>query len=94
MLCGNVLDLSNFTVSTLSPAVLYHLICMSSVCMFCSPKISLATHAFLPFRIIILNVVFPERKYKKYLIQLYEVYGNEQIKFCSGLLTLCVIAVV
>ena len=97
MLCGNVLGLSNFTVSSLSPCSRSCTISsnMYVKCVYVLPsKIGLATHAFLPFGNIILNLVFPERKYKKYLIQVYEIYDNEQTRFCSGLLTLCVIVVV
>ena len=68
MLCGNVLGLSNFTVSTLSPCS-HSCTISSNMYVKCVhvllPKIGLATHAFLPFGNTILYLVFPERKYKQ-----------------------------
>ena len=69
MLCGNVLGLSNFTVSSLSPCshsctISFNMYVKCVYVLF--SKIGLATHAFLPFGNIILNLVFPGRKYKKF----------------------------
>ena len=73
VLCGNVLGLSNFMVSSLSPCICSctMLSNMYAKCVHVLlSSIGLATHAFLPFGNIILNLVFPERKYKKYLYEL------------------------
>ena len=67
---------------------------LCQVYVFLLSKIGLATHAFLPFENTSLNRAFPVTKYKTFNTMLQGSYGAEQTRFCSGLLTLCVIVLI